>query len=461
MATSVKAFFDQKVPVGAQEQPREGEGRRGDLPVQDRRRRRWHAGRSISCRRPPTCLPGSQGTPQCTIEATDDDFRSMIDGGMQAAMQLFFSCKAQGTGRRHSRDQAARSCSQMAELNRLQRSAARRSRSDGAPSPQGRSRRSTRAARAGIEQQRALEHRFELSRKFPASRAPASALDRVRRQLDRAPARRASTARASSSDDMSSRSRPAPRRMRLPIQTAAGPDLQPLAQRRQREDDARERSRGRAGSAPPRTSPARSRSDIAMAWTPQLGVPRVRLVGRRGGRRGPPSAAAAAPSAGAGPGRPPPRPAACRRRPPRARPRPCPRRAAPPARRRRRTRRRPGAPAACPAPIRWCSARARPSLPVPGSPSSTKFVRYGALLQALDDIEDRRHRRVRRRHADERADRARGGRVHGAQSRVAGTRRLRSRPPCPAPSGARAARASPAPMPSRRSMVAWSAAGNR
>ena len=42
--------------------------------------------------------PGAQGTAQCTIEATDADFRSMIDGGMQAAMQLFFSGKLKVTG---------------------------------------------------------------------------------------------------------------------------------------------------------------------------------------------------------------------------------------------------------------------------------------------------------------------------------------------------------------------------
>ena len=47
---------------------------------------------------PPTCQPGARGTPQCTIEASDADFRSMIDGGMQAAMQLFFSGKLKLAG---------------------------------------------------------------------------------------------------------------------------------------------------------------------------------------------------------------------------------------------------------------------------------------------------------------------------------------------------------------------------
>ena len=42
---------------------------------------------------PPTCQPGEHGTPQCTVEASDADFRNMIDGGVQAAMSLFFSGK--------------------------------------------------------------------------------------------------------------------------------------------------------------------------------------------------------------------------------------------------------------------------------------------------------------------------------------------------------------------------------
>ncbi|MGB8299333.1 MAG: SCP2 sterol-binding domain-containing protein [Polyangia bacterium] len=40
---------------------------------------------------PPSCRPGCVGQPQCTIETTDEDFRSMIDGGTQAAMQIFLS----------------------------------------------------------------------------------------------------------------------------------------------------------------------------------------------------------------------------------------------------------------------------------------------------------------------------------------------------------------------------------
>ena len=97
MATSVKAFFDQRVPEVLKTSPEKAKdvaaiylfkiaGDDGGTWTVD----------LVS--NPPTCLPGAQGTPQCTIEASDSDFRSMIDGGMQAAMQLFFSGKLKVSG---------------------------------------------------------------------------------------------------------------------------------------------------------------------------------------------------------------------------------------------------------------------------------------------------------------------------------------------------------------------------
>jgi len=92
MATSVKTFFDSKVPGVLKTSPEKAKdvaaiylfkigGDDGGT---------WTVDLLSS---PPTCLPGTHGTPQCTIEATDADFRAMIDGGMQAAMSLFFSGK--------------------------------------------------------------------------------------------------------------------------------------------------------------------------------------------------------------------------------------------------------------------------------------------------------------------------------------------------------------------------------
>jgi len=97
MPTSVKAFFDQKVPDVLAKHPEKA----ADVAavylfkISGADGGTWTADLNSS---PPTCLPGEVGVPQCTIEATDDDFRSMIDGGMQAAMQLFFSGKLKVTG---------------------------------------------------------------------------------------------------------------------------------------------------------------------------------------------------------------------------------------------------------------------------------------------------------------------------------------------------------------------------
>ena len=92
MATSVKAFFDEKVPAVLATNPEKGQdvaavylfkiaGPDGGI---------WTVDLAST---PPTCKPGEHGAPQCTVEASDADFRSMLDGGMQAAMSLFFSGK--------------------------------------------------------------------------------------------------------------------------------------------------------------------------------------------------------------------------------------------------------------------------------------------------------------------------------------------------------------------------------
>lgn len=97
MATSVREFFDKRVPEVLGQHPDKAKdvaavylfrigGPDGGT---------WTADLKSS---PPSCVPGAVGTPECTIEASDDDFRAMIDGGMAAAMQLFFSGKLKITG---------------------------------------------------------------------------------------------------------------------------------------------------------------------------------------------------------------------------------------------------------------------------------------------------------------------------------------------------------------------------
>ncbi len=97
MATSVKAFFDQKVPAVLAKSPEKAKdiGAVYLFEINGPDGGTWTADLASST---PTCVPGKAATPQCSIACTDDDFRAMIDGGMQTAMQLFFSGKLKVTG---------------------------------------------------------------------------------------------------------------------------------------------------------------------------------------------------------------------------------------------------------------------------------------------------------------------------------------------------------------------------
>lgn len=97
MATSVKAFFDQKVPAALKTSPEKAKDVTAIylFKISGADGGTWTVDLLSS---PPTCQPGVNGTAQCTIEATDADFSSMIDGGMQAAMQLFFTGKLKVSG---------------------------------------------------------------------------------------------------------------------------------------------------------------------------------------------------------------------------------------------------------------------------------------------------------------------------------------------------------------------------
>jgi putative sterol carrier protein len=97
MATSVKAFFDQKVPAVLASNPEKGQDVAAVylFKIAGPDGGTWTVDLVSS---PPTCKPGEGVAAQCTVEATDADFRSMIDGGMQAAMSLFFSGKLKVSG---------------------------------------------------------------------------------------------------------------------------------------------------------------------------------------------------------------------------------------------------------------------------------------------------------------------------------------------------------------------------
>jgi SCP-2 sterol transfer family len=97
MALSIKTYFDQKIPAALAANPDKAKDVAAIylFKIAGADGGTWTVDLLSS---PPTCLPGALGTPQCTIECSDDDLRSMIGGGMQAAMSLFFSGKLKVSG---------------------------------------------------------------------------------------------------------------------------------------------------------------------------------------------------------------------------------------------------------------------------------------------------------------------------------------------------------------------------
>lgn len=97
MATSVKEFFDKRVPAALLANP----SRAKDVAaiylfkIGGDDGGTWTADLQAT---PPTCTPGETGQPQCTIEIADRDFCTMIDGGLQAAMQIFLAGKLKISG---------------------------------------------------------------------------------------------------------------------------------------------------------------------------------------------------------------------------------------------------------------------------------------------------------------------------------------------------------------------------
>ena len=88
MPTSVKDFFDRRVPDALRLHPEKAKEAAAIFwfTISGPDGGAWTADLTSS---PAICQPGCIGQPQCTIEITDEDFRSMIDGGTQAAMQIF------------------------------------------------------------------------------------------------------------------------------------------------------------------------------------------------------------------------------------------------------------------------------------------------------------------------------------------------------------------------------------
>jgi hypothetical protein len=97
MATSVREFFDKRVPEALAARPERAKDVAAVylFKISGPEGGDWTANLLDS---PPWCKPGVIGEAQCTIELADQDFCTMVDGGMQAAMQILMAGKLKIAG---------------------------------------------------------------------------------------------------------------------------------------------------------------------------------------------------------------------------------------------------------------------------------------------------------------------------------------------------------------------------
>lgn len=97
MATSVKEFFDKRVPEALRANPTRAKEVAAVylFKISGPSGGTWTADLLAD---PPTCIGGETAKPQCTIEVSDQDFCAMVDGGVQVAMQILFAGKLKITG---------------------------------------------------------------------------------------------------------------------------------------------------------------------------------------------------------------------------------------------------------------------------------------------------------------------------------------------------------------------------
>jgi hypothetical protein len=97
MATTVKEFFDKRVPEALLANP----GRAKEVAAIYQFRISGEAGGTWTAdllATPPVCTAGAIGEPQCTVEVSDQDFCTLVDGGAQAAMQILMAGRLKISG---------------------------------------------------------------------------------------------------------------------------------------------------------------------------------------------------------------------------------------------------------------------------------------------------------------------------------------------------------------------------
>jgi hypothetical protein len=97
MPTTVKDFFDRRVPEALAAQPARAKEVAAVylFKISGPEGGTWTADLLAT---PPTCTAGANSQPGCTIEVSDQDFCTLIDGGTQAAMQILMAGRLKVTG---------------------------------------------------------------------------------------------------------------------------------------------------------------------------------------------------------------------------------------------------------------------------------------------------------------------------------------------------------------------------
>jgi hypothetical protein len=97
MPTTVKGFFEQRVPAALAEHPERVKEVAAVylFKISGPEGGTWTVDLLAS---PPTCKPGAADQPGCTIETSDADLCTMVDGGAQAAMQVLLAGRLKVTG---------------------------------------------------------------------------------------------------------------------------------------------------------------------------------------------------------------------------------------------------------------------------------------------------------------------------------------------------------------------------
>lgn len=97
MPTTVKDFFDRRVPEALAANPDRAREIAAvyHFKIGGAEGGTWTANLLAV---PPTCTGGAIGQPACTIEVSDQDLCALIDGGVQAAMQILMAGRLKVTG---------------------------------------------------------------------------------------------------------------------------------------------------------------------------------------------------------------------------------------------------------------------------------------------------------------------------------------------------------------------------